>query len=145
MYHSLLPLIGWVATLLVCALAWWRGNPAERYGAALIIFAALAVFFAHFVLPLSAAGLSLLTIDALMAVGFLALAIRFSSLWLGGAMLLQAGQFGLHAWYLVVGLERDYFYAVANNLVTAGILLCILIGTLVSWRRKVKAAAAQTA
>ncbi|MDP1739321.1 MAG: hypothetical protein Q8L23_18000 [Caulobacter sp.] len=139
MYHSLLPLIGWAATLLVCVLAWWRGGPAERYGASFIILAALAVSFAHFILPPSAAGLSLLTIDALMAVGFLALAIRFSSLWLGAAMLLQAGQFSLHAWYLVSSLERDYFYAVANNLITAGILLCILIGTMISWSRKGKA------
>ena len=67
------------------------------------------------------------------------------ALWIGAAMLLQAGQFSLHAWYLVNALQRDRFYAVANNLVTVGILACILVGTLISWRRRAKAATAQVA
>jgi hypothetical protein len=136
MYHSPLPLIGWGATLLVCALAWWRGDKAERYGSLIIVVAGLAVFLSHSSLPAPAASLSLLIVDAGMAAGFLLLAIRYASLWLGSAMLLQAGQFSLHAFYLVGGLEHDRFYAVANNLITVGILVCILVGTGISWRRR---------
>jgi len=139
MYHSPLPLIGWGATLLVCALAWWRGDKAERYGSLIIVVAALAVFLSHSSLPTPAASLSLLIVDAGMAAGFLLLAIRYASLWLGSAMLLQAGQFSLHAFYLVGGLEHDRFYAVANNLITVGILVCILVGTGISWRRRSRA------
>ena len=145
MYHSLLPLLGWITTLAVALLAWLRGGLPERYGSLLFVGAGLAVFISHVLLPASAEGLFLLAIDALMAVGFLALAIRYSSLWIGAAMLLQAGQFSLHAWYLVNALQRDRFYAVANNLVTVGILACILVGTLISWRRRAKAATAQVA
>ena len=56
-------------------------------------------------------------------------------------MLLQAGQFSLHAWYLVSALERDRFYAIVNNLVTIGILICILVGTLIAWSRRARAVA----
>lgn len=145
MYHSVLPLLGWTITLAVALLAWGRGGLPERYGALLFVGAGLAVFVSHALMPAAAEGLFLLAIDALMAAGFLALAIRYSSLWIGAAMLLQAGQFSLHAWYLVNALERDRFYAVANNLITVGILVCILVGTLISWRRRAKAAAAQAA
>lgn len=146
MYHSPLPLIGWGATLLVFALAWWKGDRAERYGGLLTVMAGVAVFLSHFSLPVSMASLALLVVDATMAAGFLLLAIRYSSLWLGSAMLLQAGQFSLHAFYLVGDLEHDRLYAIANNLVTVGILVCILVGTLISWfRRSRKTAPIQTA
>lgn len=136
MYHSPLPLIGWGATLLVCALAWWKGDRAERYGGLLTVVAGVAVFLSHSSLPVSMASFALLVVDATMAAGFLLLAIRYSSLWLGSAMLLQAGQFSLHAFYLVGELQHDRFYAVTNNLVTVGILVCILVGTLISWFRR---------
>ncbi|MFZ5668851.1 MAG: hypothetical protein ACOY4K_05115 [Pseudomonadota bacterium] len=142
MYHSLLPLVGWVATLLVCVLAWWKGGRAEQYGAALKLATSLIALAVHGLLNQSAISGALLTADGLLAVGFLGLAIRYVSLWLGAAMILQAGQFSLHAWYLVNGLERDRFFAVANNLITAGILACILTGTLVVWRRQARAAQA---
>ena len=145
MYHSLLPLLGWMTTLAVALLAWFRGGLPERYGALVLVGAGLAVLVSHILLPPRGAGLALLAIDAFMAVGFLALAIRYASLWIGAAMLLQAGQFSLHAWYLVSGMDRDRFYAIANNLVTIGILVCILVGTLISWRRRNKAEAAAQA
>ncbi|MBI5942609.1 MAG: hypothetical protein HY859_19575 [Caulobacterales bacterium] len=143
MYHSLIPLIGWGATFLVCVLAWWKGGRAEQYGVSLKLATSLVALAVHHLLKQGAISGALLTADGVLAVGFLALAIRYSSLWIGAAMLLQAGQFSLHAWYLVNALERDRFYAIANNLITAGILACILVGTLISWRRRAKAAAAQ--
>jgi hypothetical protein len=141
MYQSLLPLIGWAATLAVCLCAWWRGGPAERIGAVLIIVAAVAVWLAHNAMPEGPGGSALLIIDAFVAVGFLALAIRYASLWLGGAMLFQAAQFSLHAYYLVMEKPHDRFYAVANNLVTLAILLCIVAGTVIAWRARSRAQA----
>ena len=48
------------------------------------------------------------------------------------------GQFSLHAYYLVSELPRDRLYAIANNLVSVAILVCILTGTLIAWRRRTK-------
>lgn len=140
MYHSLIPLIGWGATLLVCALAWWKGGRAEQLGAGLKLATSLIVLVVHLVLKQGSISGALLTADGVLAVGFLALAIRYASLWIGAAMLLQAGQFSLHAWYLVGEMPRDRFYAIANNLVTISILLCILVGTLISWSARRRAA-----
>lgn len=136
MYTSPLPLIGWGATLAVFALAWWKGGPPERYGASLKMATSLIALVIHIVLKQESISGALLVADGVLAVGFLLLAIRYASLWTGACMILQAGQFSLHAWYLVAELERDRFYAVANNLVTLGILVCILLGTIVAWRRK---------
>ncbi len=135
MYQSLLPLIGWAATLAVCLFAWWRGGPAERAGALLIVGAASAVWLSHNLLPDGVAVSALLVIDAAMAVGFLLLAIRYASLWLGGAMLFQAAQFSLHAYYLVMERPYDRLYSIINNIDTVGVLVCVLTGTLFAWRR----------
>ena len=145
MPESLPTQIGWLVTLAVLALAWWKGGRPERYGATLKVVTSLIALGIHDLLKQGSISEALLTADGVLAIGFLALAIRYASLWIGAAMLLQAGQFSLHAWYLVSELERDRFYAITNNLVTVGILVCILVGTLISWRRRVKAAAAQAA
>lgn len=142
MPESLPTQIGWIVTLAVLAFAWWKGGRPEQYGATLKVATSLIVLAVHHLLKQDSISLALLTADGLLAVGFLALAIRYSSLWTGAAMLLQAGQFSLHAWYLVSGLERDRLYAVTNNLITIGILLCILVGTLIAWRRRIRAAQA---
>lgn len=141
MYHSLIPLIGWGATFLVCGLAWWKGADPERLGASLKLITSVIALGIHHLLKQDAISAALLTADGVLAVGFLALAIRYASLWIGAAMLLQAGQFSLHAWYLVSALERDRFYAIVNNLVTIGILICILVGTLIAWARRARAVA----
>lgn len=145
MPESLPTQIGWLVTLLVAALAWWKGGDPERLGASLMIAASLAVPVAHRSLPTGSASTALLMIDATMAAGFLALAIRYASLWLGAAMLLQALQFSLHAFYLVLEKAHDRLYSIINNIDTMGVILCVLVGTLIAWRGRRRAAAAQTA
>ena len=75
-----------------------------------------------------------------MGLAFLTLALRHASPWLGGAMLFQAIQFSLHAYYLVGELPRDFTYAVINNIDTIGVLACILVGALLAWRKRMRAA-----
>jgi hypothetical protein len=84
--------------------------------------------------------LLLLADEAFVALGFLALALRYMSVWLGGAMILQAVQFSLHAYYLVSELPHDRRYAIINNIDSLGVLACILFGTLLAWRRRAQAA-----
>lgn len=120
----------------VCALAFAKGGPAERGGAIIVASTTVGVQLIHMLAPSDIRGALLLAIDGLIAGGFLMLALRYASLWLGGAMLLQAVQFSLHAYYLVTQQRRDDTYALINNLDSAGVLLCILIGTLLAWRRR---------
>jgi len=142
MYQSVIPLIGWTVTVLVSGLAWWKGGPAERASGLLIVGAAFAVWLAHLLLRPAGANLALLVIDGAMAAGFLLLAIRYANLWLGVAMLLQSTQFSLHSFYLVTEKSHDRLYSIANNLITLGVVLCVLFGTLTAWRRARKAAEA---
>jgi hypothetical protein len=55
-------------------------------------------------------------------------------------MLLQAIQFSLHAYYFVGGLRRDRHLRDGQQHRFMGVLLCILVGTLLAWRRRARAA-----
>ena len=69
------------------------------------------------------------------------MAMRYTTAWLGVAVLLQAAQFSLHAYYLVAGKLYDSFYAMVNNLVSLGVLLCLAAGCLLAWRKRRRAVA----
>ena len=116
--------------------AWVRGGVAERVGAGLNVGAAIFVFLAQAVW--SAPGLSsvLLAIDGVFGLGFLALAVRYASPWLGGALIFQGLQFGLHAFYLVTARPLDVVHAWANNLDTYGVVICLVIGAEAAGRRR---------
>ncbi|WP_223393122.1 hypothetical protein [Caulobacter segnis] len=73
-----------------------------------------------------------LALDGLLALGLLLLALRHATRWLGVAVLLQAVQFSLHAYYIVVGRRYDGLYVLVNNLVTMGVLICVLAGVILA-------------
>ena len=131
--------------LSVCVVTQFRGDKAERLGVAFAIASALAALAINDYAADDLAPPLLLGVDALLAGGFLFLAIRFASLWLGAAMIFQAGQFALHAIYTAGELPHDRRYAVINNLVTYGIFAVILVAALVNWRRRTLAARATDA
>lgn len=124
----------------VCALAVVKGGPAERFGGMIVAGATVAVALVHWAAPGPLQTILLLAVDGLVASGFLILALRYASFWLGGAMLLQAVQFSLHAYYLISQEQRNDTYALINNLDSIGVLLCILVGTLIAWRKRAGAA-----
>ncbi len=123
-----------IAIVLVTAFAWLRGGWPEKIGSLANLVATVLLLVLIRTVGLSSIGSGLLVIDGVLGLVFLGLAVRFTSLWLGAAMLLQAAQFSLHAYYLVVGREVDLLFAAVNNIVSWGVLLAILIGTLVTWR-----------
>lgn len=136
MYTSLAPIFGWTALIAILALAWIKGGMSERYGVVIVLVGAAYAFLVHMFAPTALQPFLLLLGEGAMGVAFLVLALRYTSPWLGGAMLFQAIQFSLHAYYLVGDLPRDYTYAVINNIDTLGVLACILIGTLLAWRKR---------
>jgi hypothetical protein len=139
-FHHLLT----AAILGVTVFAWVKGGWPERLGASLNLFIAGLFLVLQFGMPPAMLAPGLLVIDGLLGVGLLGLAIRYTSLWLGAAMLLQAAQFSLHAFYYVTAKSFDLLFAVVNNVVSWGILIAIVAGTFASWaqtRRAFKAAA----
>lgn len=135
-----------VLMLAVCGFALWKGGPAERYGAALILTFAILWELAR-LLPSSYDAMmpvAQLVGDGLTAVGLLAIAVRYASLWLGGALLFQALQFSLHSFYLVTGREVDSLHNLINNVNLYAILACLAFGSIMSWRERIKASRVQS-
>lgn len=122
-----------IAILAVTALAWTKGGWPERVGASLNLGMALAFLGLQYAMTGPTLETSMLILDGILGIGFLVLAVRYTSLWLGAAMLLQAGQFSLHAFYYVTTKPVDRLFAIVNNVVSWGILLSILLGTLGYW------------
>jgi hypothetical protein len=131
-----------VLVVAVCSLAWWKGDVAERWGSTINLVGTVTAFFAHYVLARDALDVALLFADGFLAFGLLFLGVRYASLWIGAAMLLQAVQFLLHTYYFVLEIQHDLGYAVVNNLVSLGILAAIFAGILRSLRRRLRSAAA---
>ena len=118
----------------VCVFALWKGGPAERTGAAVIIVLVVAERLAH-ALPQGWWPIISLCGDALTALGLLVVALRYASFWLGGVMLLYAAQFTLHSFYLVTGRSSDTpLHIVISDLNFAAILVCLTTGTIMAWR-----------
>ena len=77
--------------------------------------------------------------DGLTALLLLGVTIRYGALWMGGVMLFFAAQFSLHSFYLVTERPHDFLHALINNIDFSGIILCLIAGTVVAWRRRLRA------
>jgi len=132
----LLVFTGWLLILGACVLAWRLGGQAERQVAVLVLIMSLAITLIAMLPNREFQRLSYLLVDGLFGAGLMVLALRHAATWLGIAVLLQAVQFALHAYYLVAAKAYDDLYALANNVVSLGVLLCLVAGALLAWRRR---------
>ena len=126
--------------LAVFLLAVFKGGTAERWGASLTLGLTLAFLIVNNVVPVQSRPVPHLVLDGILALGFMALTLRYTSAWLGLVMVLQGVQFSLHAFYFVTHKTPGLAYALVNNLVTCGALLGILWGVLAYWRQRRRAA-----
>src|SRR3954467_14350730 len=87
--------------LVTAALALWKGGPPERLG--VIIYVVINVVF-QVASTQDARSLlysyETLGADLLIATGFLIVALRYSSLWLAGAMVAQGLATAIHGFHL---------------------------------------------
>jgi hypothetical protein len=122
-------------TVAVVAIALVAGRTPERICAAIFAGATIATQVASQVTPNGHEGNVLLFIDGLMAVGFLALALKYGYLWIALLMGAMAGYFSIHAYYLAMSVPLDRTFAIASNLATGVALLSLAIGVWTSRRR----------
>jgi hypothetical protein len=138
MYHSPLALLVIASAVLAAAFALWKGDTAARIAGVVSALNALLQPVASMFHLIPHVGEVLeLTADFIWAIGLLMLVVRFAYRWLGVTMLLQAVQFSLHAYYLVMERPLDHLHAWINNTDTWGISLSIIAGTILAWRRRV--------
>lgn len=139
MFHSPLPIIVVGINLFAAIFAAWKGDGAARIAGAVNLFNSLALpIFGAATHNVQIGEVLELACDFVWAVGLLFLVVRYASRWLGVTMFLQAAQFSLHAYYLVMEKEHDLLHAWINNLDEVGISLCIVIGTALAVRRRVQ-------
>ena len=138
MFHSPLPVIVVGLNLLAALFAAWQGDRAARIAGAVNLFNSVALLIYRATTGNAPSGEVLqLTSDLVWAMGLLMLVVRYASLWLGVTMLLQAVQFSLHAYYLVMERPHDLIHAWINNLNEVGISLCIIFGAVLAIRRRI--------
>lgn len=131
MFHLIEPYIALLLMLATTVFAFWKGGQPERLGAAMIVIVWVGTVAAQMLTSKAASDIPLLVSDALAAAGFLAVAVRYSSLWLGGAMMCEAISFVAHAMRLsdgerTVGHGHNIYILIIN--VTSYLVLFLLIG-----------------
>lgn len=122
-----------VAVPLVALVA---GRTPERIAAAIFAVATLATGFSGQIWKFKDIGNLLLAIDGVMALSFLALAIRYNYLWIALMMGAMSGYFAVHAYYMIAHRALDETFALLSNLVTSIALLSIAVGVWTSRHRK---------
>jgi len=124
---------------VVCALfAVWKGSAAERVAAVVVIVNIVIGDTGRVIAPGGDSIIRLVN-DGLTALLLLGVTIRYGALWMGGVMLFFAAQFSLHSFYLVTERPHDFLHALINNIDFSGIILCLIAGTVVAWRRRLRA------
>lgn len=136
--------LGDLLMILACALGWAKGDRAERAGSLLLFVTWIGTAAARRIAPHLAPPRDVEELKALLnlvgdftlAGGLLILAIRYSSLWLGGVLLLQGAAMTLHSLFLD-NESSPYAYYVVYNVICFSFLPMILGATLSSWRRRI--------
>jgi len=138
MYTSIIVQIFFVVLTATMALAMWKGDAAVRLGAAIHVgLNVVAIPAIQHAIAGHAGEVALVVEDLLGSMGFLLLAVRFANWWVGAIMLVQAGQFALHSYYLMMELPHDKLHAWLTNSGDWIIVLCLIAGTVAAWRRRV--------
>lgn len=138
MLANLHVIAGLVALLIVVSFAFWKGDAPERLTAVLVLFAWLAPVSAQVIFGEEIPIYVLLAADGFLAAGLLIISIRYASVWLGAAMLLQSLSFALHSQVLSSERPDVLHYIVVINALSYSVLLTLALATLIAWRRRAK-------
>jgi hypothetical protein len=127
--------IGLLLLVGACAFAWMKGGAAERAGASLIGGVWIASLAVQILAPKGTHELFLLMFDFALAFGLLAIAIRYTSLWIGVCILLQAVILALHSESMAGWSLNIRQYVVALNVCSILMLCPIVAATALHWTR----------
>ena len=124
----------------VTVFAWFKGRPAERYGAALFAASSFSILAPEMWTGQAVPIIPEVLLDTAVAIAFLVLAIRYNNLWLGAAMIVKGIQLAINGSHLTES-EDPYLgainlYAASLNLITLVILIIFLSATIASVRQR---------
>ncbi|MCR5874186.1 hypothetical protein LRS10_08445 [Phenylobacterium sp. J426] len=132
------PIVQLLLALIVlgCAFGVWKGDLPERVGALIILLNAALTLAVGGLLDDHVGYLFNMVLDGVTAVAFLLMTTQWGRLWLGAAMLIYAAQFALRSYYLVTDRPHDNLHALINNANFMALVICVVVGTIVAWRRR---------
>jgi hypothetical protein len=134
-----------LCALAVCGLAITKGAPAERGAGVVVGLAWVAALIGRLLIAVSNAPFGLApyvyaSVDAAGAVGLLIVALRYPSLWVGIAVLIQSAELAVHATFLTGDGSGSRGYIERINFLGILLLWLILMATLVAWFQRVRQA-----
>lgn len=141
-FSNIYTVLGLGGLAIACGFAWWAGGRPERLGTALFavtwIGADMARSFMGSLVPTD----TLLISDFIISAGLLYIAIRYSSLWLGAAMILQSFGFAMHAMQMTDDEAPRWkgfiVYLLINNVLSYLVLLTLVAGSLAALARRAR-------
>jgi len=140
-FRNIEPFVALLLMLATTAFVAFKGGKPERLATAMIVVSWISTLVMQ--APGHQTAVTFLVFDGLLAVGFLAVAVRYSSLWLAGAMICQAVSFGAHAMRLSdnssVYWHGANVYILVINIVSYLVLLILIGGTVATIRRRRRA------
>lgn len=122
--------------------AWWQGSSAERFAALAICLTWVFGLIGQAVTGEDIPALTILLADWVLAIGLLALALRFRSSWLGFALMVQGASMTLHAMYFQEPGRHPHYYLVGIDLLSLAMLALLVAATLLAMRSRRAVAAA---
>jgi hypothetical protein len=122
--------------------AWWQGGAAERYSSAAIGLTWIAGLLGQAFTGEDVPALTILLADWALAIGLLALALRFRSTWLGFALMVQGASMTLHAMYFQEPGRHPDYYLIGIDGLSLAMLVLLVVGTLLAMRSRRAVAAA---
>jgi hypothetical protein len=122
--------------------AWWQGGAAERYAASTIGLTWLAALFGQAITGEAIPALTILLADWALAIGLLALALRYRSTWLGFALMVQGASMTLHAMYFQEPGRHPNYYLIGIDGLSLAMLVLLVVGTILAMRSRRAVAAA---
>jgi nitrate reductase gamma subunit len=146
---SVYTLMGLAGLAVTCAFAWWKGGTPERLGTLMLAVSWVGADLVRGLSGQMVPTVTLLISDILISAGFLYIAIRYSSLWLGAAMMFRAVGFAVHAAQLSATDAPRWngwiIYLLINNVLSYLVLLTLAGGTLATMMRRRRQALAKVA
>lgn len=122
--------------------AWWKGGAAERYAALAIGLTWVLGLVGQAVTGEAIPALTILLADWALAIGLLALALRYRSTWLGFALMVQGASMTLHAMYFQEPGRHPNYYLIGIDALSLAMLVLLVVATILAMRSRRAVAAA---
>lgn len=130
--------LGVAALVASSAFVFAKGRTAERLAVLLIDLTWLGLLCVQHLTGEIVPEIPFVASDLVLALGFLILAVRFASLWLGAGMLLEGALFFLHSTHISEHPARSYGYLVSVNVLSYCVLGTVVGAAAANWFKKMR-------